>query len=73
MFFLGKNNKGNKYNIKKNNKNTSTVDKLYELRGGKIGDNSRVGNIINLLDFPEDLESKGIELFTKKRTLWIAS
>ena len=64
--FLGKNNKKNKYNIKENNKNTSIADKLYELRGGKIGDNSRVGNIINLLDFPKDLKSNGIELFTKE-------
>lgn len=64
--FLGKNNKKNKYNIKENNKNTSIADKLYELRGGKIGDNSRVGNIINLLNFPKDLESNGIELFTKE-------
>ena len=42
------------------------VDKLYELKGGKIGDNSRVGNIINLLDFPKDLEPNGIELSTKE-------
>lgn len=44
--------------------NTSRIDKLYELKNTKIGDNSKVGNIINLLEFPGGLQYNGIELFT---------
>lgn len=59
--------------IKKNKKSnrekdidTDKMDELYNLKGTYIGDNSKVGNIINLLDFPEELAPDGIELFTKK-------
>jgi hypothetical protein len=51
---------------KEDNKDINIQDKLYQLRGTKIGNNSGVGNILGLLKFPEDLESNGIELFTKK-------
>ncbi|WP_313233222.1 M56 family metallopeptidase [Tissierella praeacuta] len=45
---------------------TSKIDELYKLRGTYIGDNSNVSNIINLLDFPEELTPNGMELFTKE-------
>ncbi|NLY45647.1 MAG: DUF4825 domain-containing protein [Tissierella sp.] len=46
------------------NLETNKSDELYKLKGTYIGDNSKVGNIINLLDFPEELTPNGIELFT---------
>ena len=45
---------------------TSQLEQLYELRGTYIGDNSKVINILSLLDFPEGLTYDGIELFTKE-------
>lgn len=43
-----------------------SVDKLYNLRNTKIGDNSKVSEIINLLKFPEGFNYESIELFTKE-------
>ncbi len=60
--FISKNNKSNK----EKGIDTSKMDELYKLKGTYIGDNSNVGNIINLLDFPEELTPNGIELFTKE-------
>lgn len=61
--FISKNNRDN---IKEKSKDISIMDELYKLRGTKIGDNSKVGNILNLLDFPEELTLNGMELFTKE-------
>ena len=58
--FISKNNKSNK----DGEIDTGKMDKLYKLKGTYIGDNSNVGNIINLLDFPEELTPNGMELFT---------
>jgi len=55
----------NKVNKEENDMDTGKMDELYKLKGTHIGDNSKVGNIINLLDFPEELIPSGIELFTK--------
>ena len=60
--FISKNNKFNK----EKDIDTGKMDELYKLKGTYIGDNSRVGNIINLLEFPEELTLGGIELFTKE-------
>ncbi|NMA84993.1 MAG: DUF4825 domain-containing protein [Epulopiscium sp.] len=60
--FISKNNKSNK----KEDIDTGKMDELYKLKGTYIGDNSNVGNIINLLDFPEELTPNGMELFTKE-------
>lgn len=59
--FISKNNKFNK----EKDIDTGNMDDLYKLKGSYIGDNSNVGKIINLLDFPEELTASGIELFTK--------
>jgi hypothetical protein len=59
--FISKNNKSNK----EEDIDTGKMDELYKLKGTYIGDNSNVGNIINLLDFPEELTPNGMELFTK--------
>ena len=56
--FISKNNKSNK----EEDVDTSKMDELYKLKGTYIGDNSNVGNIINLLDFPEELAPNGMEL-----------
>ncbi len=58
--FISKNNKSNK----EEDIDTGKMNELYKLRGTYIGDNSNVGNIINLLDFPEELTPNGMELFT---------
>lgn len=60
--FISRNNKSNK----QKDIDTGNMDDLYKLKGSYIGDNSKVGNIINLLDFPEELTPSGIELFTKE-------
>lgn len=60
--FISKNNKSNK----EKDIDTGKIDELYKLKGTYIGDNSNVGNIINLLDFPEELTLNGMELFTKE-------
>src|SRR5699024_659606 len=62
--FISKNNKSNKE--KDIDTDTGNMDDLYKLKGSYIGDNSNVGNIINLLDFPEELTPNGMELFTKE-------
>lgn len=46
--------------------NINKADKLYEFKNAMIGDNSKVANIIYLLEFSEGLEYKGIELFTRE-------
>lgn len=51
---------------KENETDSGRMEDLYELKGTYIGDNSRVGKIIALLDFPEELETNGMELFTKE-------
>ena len=60
--FISRNNKSNK----QKDIDTGNMDDLYKLKGSYIGDNSKVGNIINILDFPEELTPSGIELFTKE-------
>ncbi len=60
--FISKNKKSNR----EKDMDTGKMDELYKLKGTYIGDNSKVGNIINLLDFPEELTPDGIELFTKE-------
>lgn len=60
--FISKNNKSNK----EKDIDTSKMDELYQFKGTYIGDNSNVGNIISLLDFPEELTPNGMELFTKE-------
>lgn len=45
----------------------STGEDLYRLRDTYIGDNSKLLEIVNLLDFPEDLDLDGISLKTDKR------
>ena len=57
--------KNKKYN-KEEDIDTGKMDKLYKLKGTYIGDNSKVGKIINLLDFPEELTPNGMELFTRE-------
>ncbi|MBU5427673.1 DUF4825 domain-containing protein [Tissierella pigra] len=52
--------------MEEKNKDISKIDDLYKLKGTYIGDNSKVSNIINFLDFPEELIPVGIELFTKE-------
>jgi beta-lactamase regulating signal transducer with metallopeptidase domain len=47
-------------------KKIETADKLYNLKNTKIGDNSKVSEIINLLKLPEELQYESIELFTKE-------
>lgn len=63
--FISKNNKFNKE--KDIDTDIGNMDDLYKLKGSYIGDNSNVGNIINLLDFPEELTPNGMELFTKEQ------
>ncbi|WP_353095950.1 M56 family metallopeptidase [Tissierella praeacuta] len=53
--------KGKKYTQKEDNMN-----KLYEMKGSKIGNNSAVGNILSYIEFPEELTADGIQLFTKE-------
>ncbi|MDD2447744.1 MAG: DUF4825 domain-containing protein, partial [Tissierellia bacterium] len=60
--FISKNKKSNK----EEEIDTGKMEELYKLKGTYIGDNSKVGNIISLLDFPEELTSNGMELFTKE-------
>lgn len=60
--FISKNNKSNK----EKDIDAGKMDELYKLKGTHIGDNSKVGSVINLLDFPEELTLGGIELFTKE-------
>ena len=60
--FISKNKKPNK----EEDIDTGKMNELYKLRGTYIGDNSKVGNIINLLDFPEELTPNGMELITKE-------
>lgn len=60
--FISKNKKSNK----EEDIDTGKMNELYKLRGTYIGDNSKVGNIINLLDFPEELTLNGMELLTKE-------
>lgn len=51
---------------KKEDFDSGKIDELYKLKGTYIGDNSKVGHIISLLDFPKELTPDGIELFTKE-------
>ena len=43
------------------------ADKLWQHRTAYLGDNSAVGNIINLLKFPEGIVCDGFELHTTQR------
>lgn len=54
------------YSDKEKDKSQNIINELYKLKGTKIGNNSKVGNILNLLDFPEELTPSGMELFTKE-------
>lgn len=60
--FISKNNKSNE----EKDVDIGKMDELYKLKETYIGDNSNVSNIINLLDFPEELTPNGMELFTKE-------
>ena len=48
------------------NKDTDNMSRLYEMKGTKIGDNSKVSKILSIIEFPEGLSGDGIELFTKE-------
>ncbi|MEY8417306.1 M56 family metallopeptidase [Tissierella praeacuta] len=54
------------YSDKEKDESQNIMNELYKLKGTKIGNNSKVGNILNLLDFPEELTPSGMELFTKE-------
>ena len=66
--FLNKDSKKNKETktIKEKSQDINKMNELYKLKGTYIGDNSKVGNIISFLDFPEELTLNGMELFTKE-------
>ncbi|HEY4544135.1 MAG TPA: DUF4825 domain-containing protein, partial [Tissierellaceae bacterium] len=59
-------------NTKSNRKKevkSGDIDKLFDNRNTLLGDNSKVIGIINNLNFPEELEVNGIELFTRNKPL----